>query len=137
MTDLVSVFLGDLEIGRTIFSVFSGADSCCSSGMAGFSFFFRSRSAGAARSDVGAHRKTQHSTQQVCSRASRDGADGATGRRRWPFRAAEMRLRETGRAPMPRSVPPSQGGDTGSNPVGTAQVNTSSPQRAFLLASGP
>lgn len=46
MAGFASTFLGALEIGGGVFSLISGAVSCCSSDMAGFSTIFRSRFGG-------------------------------------------------------------------------------------------
>jgi hypothetical protein len=65
--------------------------------------------------------KTQHFTQQLRSRASRQVSAGAIGHRSRSLRGPGMRCRGTDRPSPTRSSPPSQGGDTGSNPVGTTR----------------
>jgi hypothetical protein len=68
-------------------------------------------------------RKTQDSTQQIRFRVLRGESARFTGRRGWPIWPAEMTPPGTGWITPPQSFPPSQGGDTGSNPVGTAHRN--------------
>ena len=61
--------------------------------------------------------ETQHSTQQTASQEVALLRTLFHRTMKTPDLRGQMRRRRTGWLPMRRSVPPSQGGDTGSNPV--------------------